>query len=224
MMNGGPHSPRLVPQWRRRLFLPAYRAGDAARYSGISTQTVSRWCDLLTERRKGERLSYLELIEVAFVATFRRAGVTLRRIRRAQEYAAQVLNEEYPFAQFTWKTEGQHLLVELRELEDDAELNSLVVGDEHGQVTWPDLIPERFLEFDYEEEFAIRWHVGGRDSGVTIDPRVRFGAPTVNGIPTWVLKGRWEAGEGIDEIQEDFGLSREVISHGLTFEGIQIAA
>ena len=223
-MNGSPVLSHEAPKWRRRLFLPAYGAGDAARYSGTSPQTVSRWCELLTDRRKRTRLSYLELIEVAVVASFRRAGVSLQRIRRTQQYAAQVLNEEYPFALLNWKTEGQHLLVDLREIEGDAELDNLVVGDRHGQVTWPDVIAERFTEFEYEEDLAIRWHVGGRDSGVMIDPRVRFGAPTVSGIPTWVLKGRWEAGEGLEEIEDDFGLSREIICDGLSFEGIQIAA
>ena len=115
-------------------------------------------------------------------------------------------------------------MVDLQEIERDAELDNLVVGDRHGQIAWPDVIAERFTEFEYEEDLAIRWHVGGKDSEVTIDPRVRFGAPTVSGIPTWVLKGRWEAGEGIEQIREDFGLSPNVISHGLSFEGIQIAA
>ncbi len=223
-MNGGPDVSRMVPKWRRRLYLPAYKVGDAGRYSGISTQSVTRWCELLTERHKGERLSYLELIEVALVASFRRAGLSLRRIRRTREFAAQVLNEEHPFAHLNWKTEGRHLMVELREIEDDGELDNLVLGDEHGQLTWADVIAERFTEFDYEEDLALRWHVGGKDSEVTIDPRIRFGAPTVNGIPTWVLKGRWEAGERIDEIEVDFGLSREVITDGLRFEGVQIAA
>ncbi len=223
-MNGDPTSRQDGPKWRRRLLLPAYRAGDAARYSGTSTQTVSRWCDLFTERRKGARLSYLELIEVAVVASFRRAGVSLQRIRRTQQYAAQVLNEEFPFAQLNWKTEGQHLLVDLRQIEGDAELDNLIVGDSHGQVTWPEVIADRFMEFDYEDDLAIKWHVGGRNSGVTIDPRMRFGAPTVSGIPTWILKGRWEAGERIEEIEDDFGLSRDVICDGLSFEGIQVAA
>ena len=223
-MNGGPHAHAKVPKWRRRLYLPAYKVGDAARYSRISSQSVRRWCELLTERRKGERLSYFELIEVAVVASFRSAGVSLQRIRKTREFAAQVLNEEHPFAHLNWKTEGRHLMVKLREIEDAAELDNLVLGDEHGQLTWADVIAERFTEFDYEEDLALRWHVGGKASGVTIDPRIRFGAPTVDGIPTWVLRGRWEAGEGIDEIEEDFGLSREVISHGLSFEGIQNAA
>jgi uncharacterized protein (DUF433 family) len=57
---------------------------------------------------------------------------------------------------------------------------------------------------------------------VVIDPRISFGAPVVSGIPTWVVKGRWEAGENIFDIREDFGLDENDIRHALTFEGIQI--
>ena len=57
---------------------------------------------------------------------------------------------------------------------------------------------------------------------VSIDPRISFGAPIVKGVPTWAIKGRYEAGEGIGDICEDFDLKREEVCHGLDFEGIQI--
>ncbi|MCY4528161.1 MAG: hypothetical protein OXD46_03905 [Chloroflexi bacterium] len=173
---------------------------------------------------KRQPLSYLDLIEVAFVATFRGLGVPLQRIRKARAYAAQVLNSEYPFAEYKWFTEGHHAMLDLRELEDDATIDSLVVGDAGGQITWEEIVGERFAQFDYEQDLALLWHVRGRNNPVRIDPRISFGAPTVGGIPTWVLGGRWRAGESIPDIQDDLGLSEEEISHGLDFEGIRLAA
>ena len=222
---------RNVEPWRRRLYLPAYQVRDAARYSGTASQTVSYWRyrggelgPALPGRVRRQSLSYLDLIEIAFVATFRALGVPLQRIRKARAYAAQVLNSEYPFAEYKWLTEGHHVMLDLRELEDDATIGSLVVGDSSGQITWEEMVGERFNQFDYEQELALIWHVRGRNNPVTIDPRISFGAPTVGGIPTWVLGGRWRAGESFADIQDDLGLSKEEIIHGLDFEGIRPAA
>ncbi len=222
---------RKVEPWRRRLYLPAYRVAEAARYSGTSAQTVTRWRHhggqlgpALPGRPKRQHLSYLELVEVAFVATFRKLGVPLQRIRRARAYAAQVLGSEHPFAEYRWLTEGHHAMLRLGELEDDASVSNLVVADSHGQIAWQEMVGQRFTQFDYDQGLALIWYVAGRDSMVVIDPRTSFGAPTVRGIPTWVLKGRWSAGESISDIQADFGLSEEESMDGLLFEGISLAA
>lgn len=215
------------PPWKRRLYLPAYTVRDSARYAGTSPQTVAYWHyqggtlgPALPGRERRIPLSYLQLIEVAFVATFRQLGVSLQRIRKARDYASQTFNSEYPFAEYRWKTEGTHLLVELREVERGAELGRLIVGDEAGQTAWEPMVAERFAQFDYEQGLAIIWHVEGRDSPVVIDPRIAFGAPTVGGLPTWVIKGRWVAGELLEEIERDFPIGLEYISHALDFEGV----
>ena len=213
--------------WRRRLYLPAYRISDAGRYSDVSPRTVSYWHSAgrqvgaaLPGRSQRQGLSYFQLIEVAFVAIFRRIGVSLQRIRKAREYAAQVFKSEYPFAEHSWMTEGHHALLDLRNIQGESFVGSLVVADRYGQVGWKDVISDRFEQFDYENGIAMVWHLRDRGSPVLIDPRVSFGAPAVNGIPTWALKGRWDAGESILEIQDDFGLSKEDIQHGLQFEGV----
>jgi uncharacterized protein (DUF433 family) len=81
----------------------------------------------------------------------------------------------------------------------------------------------KFTEFEYQNGLAVKWHVGGRNSHVLIDPRVSFGAPTVGGIATWALKGRWEAGESIEDIADDFGLEPAEVGHALKFEGVRHA-
>lgn len=214
--------------WRRRLFLPAYTILDAARYAGTHPQTVAYWhyrggslgpALPGTERRKP--LSYLELVEIAFVATFRALGVSLQRIRRAREYLQLNFKKEYPFAQLSLKTEGHHVLMDMLEIEPDVQIQALIIADAHGQTAWQSMVADRFAEFDYEEGgLAITWHVAGRESPVVIDPRISFGAPTIRGIPTWALKGRWEAGESKDDIEDDFLLEPPEVEAALRFEGI----
>ena len=88
-------SQRVDEPWRRRLYLPAYQIGEAAKYAQVSPQTVVAWhriqAALLNEREKRAALNYMQLIEVAVVAAFRKAGVPMPRIRAAREYAAKVL-------------------------------------------------------------------------------------------------------------------------------------
>ena len=132
-----------VVAWRRRLHLPAYRVSEAGRYSCVSGRTVSYWhfggnknTAALPGRSRREDLSYLELIEVAFVATFRSLGVSLQKIRKARDYAAQVLKSEYPFAEYSWLTEGHLILLDLRTIEGDASAGRLIAADSDGQVAW----------------------------------------------------------------------------------------
>lgn len=216
--------------WRRRLYLPAYQVGDAGRYAQTTVQTVGYWHyrggDLGPalpgpERRKP--LSYLQLVEVAFVATFRALGVSLQRIRRAHEYAAQSLQSEYPFVEYRWQTEGRHMLLDLKEVEYEPLFDDLVIlGDEHGQEAWKPLLGDRFAQFDYEQELAIIWHVAGHESSVVIDPRVSFGAPTVSGVPTWAIRGRYRAGESVNDIVDDFAITETQVNDALRFEGIAV--
>ena len=227
------HSRRSEP-WVRRLYLPTYGVSDAARYARSSTQTVAYWHygssglgPALPGAERRQPLSYLQLVEVAFVATFRKLGVSLQRLRATPQYVAQTFTAEHPFAEYRFKTEGHHVLMELSEHEPRArrEFNKSIIADAHGQLAWDAMLADKFAEFDYEGNgLAIRWHVAGRQSPVVIDPRVAFGAPLVSGVPTWVLKGRWAAGESVTEITEDFGVSEEETEAALRFEGVDLAA
>ena len=217
------------PPWKRRLYLPAYMVSEAARYAHTNTRTVTYWHyqggrlgPALPGKERRAPLSYLELIEVAFVATMRKLRVSLQRIRRARDYARQQFHSEYPFAEYVWQTDGKHLLADLQQIEEDTEIGRLIVADEAGQLAWQPALEKRFKQFDYEHSLAIIWHVEGQESPIIIDPRIAFGAPTVRGLPTWVVKGRWLAGETVQEIQEDFRIEPQYIRDALAFEGVAV--
>ena len=220
-----------VESWRRRLLLPAYSISEAARYAKAHPSTVSSWFTrggslgpALQGREVRTPLSYLQLVEVAFAATARRLGLSLREIRLTRNYLRQVFHEEFPFATRRFMTEGKRMLLELQQVEPSAKLDLLVIGSLEGQLAWAPLMDARFIEFEYADDIAVVWHVGGPESPVRIDPRVSFGAPTVNGIPTWAVRGRFEAGEDIEDIEDDFDLEPEAIVAALAFEGIIVKA
>jgi uncharacterized protein (DUF433 family) len=218
-------SERTDQPWRRRLYLPSYQIAEAANYAGIAPQTVAAWHkiekEFLSEKEEKAALSYMQLIEVAVVAAFRKMGVPLKNIRATRDYAKHHLKSEYPFATYKFKEEAKHLYLDSNELKDVAP-GSVVQTDQGGQLAWETVIG-RLREFDYEDEYdglALKWHVAGRSAPIIIDPRIAFGAPAVKGTPTWIIKGRWDAGESDSDIAEDFRINPSDVKEALKFEGI----
>ena len=214
--------------WRSRLYVPNYKIREAARYADLSSQTVASWHgrpggnrkSTLSSKAKGGALSYLQLIEVAVVSTFRKTGVTLSKIRSAREYLGKELQAEYPFAEYRFKTDGKELWMDYAQLHAKGNDKTLLAPSLGGQLAWTDIIG-KLQEFDYEDGgLAIRWRVDGPESSILIDPRVQFGAPAIDGVPTWIFKGRWEAGEPLDEIADDFGVPNSSVLDALHFEGV----
>lgn len=207
-----PVSPKEL--WRGRLELPNYEVREAGRFAGVHANTVWRWHKNTTLgcRDAGSKLSYLQLIELAMVAAWKSAGMKLADIRTARAFYAGAFNTRHPFATLRLKTDGVDLAM-------DAGAD-LLIGNKGGQLAWKSFIGQKFKEFEYDDEgLATRWHVAGFDSPVTIDPRIQFGAPAVKGVPTWAILGRWQAGEPIDEIADDFSLTDALVRQALSFEG-----
>lgn len=208
--------------WRRRLTLPAYHVGEAARYADIAAQTVAAWHKLeggtLSARKDRAALSYYQLIEVAVVAAFRRAKFSLSDIRATREYLRANFKSEHPFAEHKFKHFGKSLFTEVLE---STGRRSLIKANQAGQLAWEDIVGPLLQVFDYEHDgIVIKWQVAGVDSPIIIDPRIAFGAPTVGGTPTWIIKGRFNAGEHDSDIAEDFGIQRDEVREALKFEGV----
>jgi uncharacterized protein (DUF433 family) len=226
---------RHVEPWRKRLYLPNYKIGEAAKYAHIDPTTVARWHHIeesrhevsnrpmrnptLSAKEKGSALSYVQLIEVAVVAAFRKGKIKLPEIRRAREYAKNELGVDYPFANLRFKTDGKHLLIDYRDLEGAKGVGKHLVADQWGQLDWDVMIAPLLRAFEYEhEDIVVQWHVGGADSPIIIDPRLSFGAPTIKGTPTWIIAGRCDAGESNSQIAEDFDLTVQDVKLALGFE------
>jgi uncharacterized protein (DUF433 family) len=145
----------------------------------------------------------------------------LKKIQAAREYLSKQLEAEFPFAAYRFKTDGKELWMDYAQFEANAGDRTLLAASQGGQLAWTDIIG-RLHEFDYENDggLAIRWHVAGRNENVIIDPRIQFGAPSIEGVATWAFKGRWEAGEEIDDIADDFGVPNSDVLAALRFEGV----
>lgn len=222
-----------VPQpLRRRLYLPAYTVGEAARLVETKPVTLAYWFYKapVFARAKERRLplSYLQLIEASFVASYRKLGVSLPHLREALARLSKMSETEYPFAWRFVQVAGAHFLEDLhrfiRQKEEGAKLKWGVIDRVGWEATgiWPKVIWQRFDQFEYEYEVALRWFPRGKAKPIVIDPRISFGAPIVlsTGVATWVIKERYQAGETLEELEEDFGIGRNDLLLALEFEGV----
>ncbi|MEL6233308.1 MAG: DUF433 domain-containing protein [Pseudomonadota bacterium] len=214
--------------WERRLYVPTYRIAEAARFARISPGTVASWhkpkglkSETLSKRKPRSELTYLQLIEVGVVAAMRESGLTLRRIRRARDYIASEFRSEYPFAEFRFSTDGKELFISSEQILSKADSEKLLSVTEQGQYAWKEILKQRLEEFEYDKgRFVLRWKVAGPENPVTIDPRLAFGAPSVDGLATWVVKERWNSGASINDIASDFELEEAKVIAALKFEEI----
>ena len=79
------------------------------------------------------------------------------------------------------------------------------------------------VEFDDDQEgFVVRLWPAGRESPVVIDPEVRFGTPSVRGIPTEVLAEQVVAGDSIESVSADFNLDLTDVIAALSYENHQL--
>jgi uncharacterized protein (DUF433 family) len=219
---------KATEHWRRRLVLPVYQISEAARYADISAQTVVSWHKgsgrknaPLSEKERKTALSYMQLIEIAVVAAFRKARISLPAIRSARNYVATQLKSEFPFAEHRFKTEGKHLILDSQLIDGEKGKGKHIVADQFGQLGWNEIVGPLLREFEYEHDsIVVRWKVAGEESPVVIDPRIAFGVPAVRGTPTWILKARYDAGEYVSEIADDFSLKVAEVRDALKFEKI----
>lgn len=213
----------LVNQlWWERASLPSYQVGRAAKFVTMSPSTLARWQNLayvIPKRDRGKGYSYLQLIEAAVVAKMRQAGVKLSDIRSAREFMARKLEREYPFATSQFSTDGIDILMEFDDVFTGDGKGKRVIANKSGQLMWSDMIAKTIRQFEYEQDIAVLWRVAGEDKSIVIDPRVGFGAPTVRGLPTEVVFARYEGGEPVAEIADDYEIDESLIREAVIFEG-----
>lgn len=132
-------------------------------------------------RRKGNSgtsfASFLDLIDLLFARRFIKYGVSLQKLRKALDEAAEILHTDH-FARRSFFTDGRNIYLQVRE-----EGNAILELLSGGQWVIPDIIKElsHQIDFDSATELALRWYPMGPDGLVVLDPMISFGSPTIVG-------------------------------------------
>lgn len=214
-----------------------YSIPEVSNLTGISTSHIRRWVRGYRLYRDstvswqslvfapdyqaiGEKfaLSFLDLIEVQFIAWFRRHEVSWKAIRVAAENAAKLLEFGHPFAKRSFFTDGKGILARIGESSGEHELINLVSSQyEMDQLVCP-LLYEN-LDFG-EMDVANRWWPRGRSAGIVVDPARNMGKPVVAkwNIPTGVLASLFDNVGSIERVADWYEIDSEAVRQAVEFE------
>lgn len=147
------------------------------------------------------------IAEVASLNALRSGGMPMDEVRRACDFIRREYDDEYALASPKLFTDGTEAFFEdthglarvkdrqgaIREVLAD-HLRPLVIGE------------DGFIEAFRVEQFA--------PFDVTVDPRFNAGRMSFvrNRVPLFAVAGALEAGEKLDDVASDYGLSRQEVS------------
>lgn len=220
---------------RRRT--PAYSFAEAAHYLDLPRSTLRAWClgqdyaykgrrrrfepPIQLDGRKGEGLSFLNLVEAHVLGAIRRVhGVPLPTVRRALVYVSRTLGIDRPLAHTQFETNGVDLFVE--------ELGRLINASRGGQTEMATMLRAHLRRVERDDAgiptklflFTRRQADADAPMPVEVDPRVAFGRPVLRGraVPTAVLADRFKAGDTLLELAGDYDVPPNVIEEAIRCE------
>ena len=138
--------------------------------------------------------------------------LTLPQIRKVVMNCRKRFESERPLLTLRFRVGGGDVFVEG---------SQEVVDVLHGPRTaWSEVLDPFLATIDYEDGWAQRWWPAGRSSQVVLDPQFGYGLPVIEGtgVRTEILVERGDAGDSIDQIAADFGVSTESLRDALKYE------
>ncbi len=213
--------------------LPAYTLTEAAYYLRIPRSTLSYWAlggkyhqrkykpliELVD--KKHPLLSFVNLVEAHVLCGLRRKHqVPLYVVRRGLDYLQKEFNSRHPLADHLIFVSGVDLFVK--------EYGRVVNITEEGQLAMKEVL-ERFLHrVEHSPDgvpiklypFLSRQQEEDESRPVEIDPAVAFGHPVIPGTAcrSDILAERFQAGDSIEMLVEEYGLEKEQIEKAIQWE------
>lgn len=212
-----------------------YTTQEAARILRMPPATLRWWLEgkgkhdpvLRTERTGSPNVTWGEFVEASCLGEYRRRKVPLQKLRLFITLLRDSFGVPYPLAHHQpFVGEGRRLLLEAQ---DAADLQGapLVFEATGGQLVLDGAI-EAFVErIDFahaNKRWAERIHPAGRQVAIVIDPEYSSGAPTVGGVRTEILAELVDAGEDLEEIADEYGLSVEDVKAATSYEWLPAVA
>jgi uncharacterized protein (DUF433 family) len=208
-----------------------YGIKEAARCFGMSVATLDSWVNGRTyPTSNGEKffpplvpittpgmLSFYNLVEThILLSTRRKYLVEMPAIRSAINYVKRFYPSPHPLLSENFLTDGKDLFVKKIEGKDKEQTVNISRWGQFGFAPVLDLYLQR-IERDEKglpaKLFPIRMNWEGKFEAepprvVVIDPAISSGRPVVagTGIMADVIVGRFNAGEGMESLADDYNL------------------
>lgn len=216
--------------------VPSYGISQAAHYLRLPPATIRSWTVGRSYPRgsgkatfdplvsiadpDGRLLSFRNLAELHVLSAIRQKHkVKLQAVRKAIDFLSVRFGSRHPLLHEGMLTDGKHLFIEkygnVLNISQDGQLEIKAIIDIYlDRIDRSPLgVPLRLFPItrpDYRESPKI----------VSIDPRVRYGRPCIGstGIPTTIIAERFEAGDPILLLAEDYGRERAEIEEAVRYE------
>jgi uncharacterized protein (DUF433 family) len=225
-----------------RFSTPLYGIAEAASYLAVPASTLTTWAYGYERKRPGggrvqgepvitafprskhnePTVPFVGLAEAYALAAFRHAGVPLQRIRPAVDAIKRELGLEYALASRRLFTDGAEVLYDYAEHAADTpegtSARELVVV-RNNQVVFAEVVNGylqrvEFAEDGYAQMIRLPQY---QAADVLIDAEHSFGRPRFarGGAKLEDVIDLFQAGETIQTVAEEFGLSREEVEDAL---------
>lgn len=223
--------------------IPRYGIKEAARCLGMSPATLNSWVNgrkyptsagtrffaPLIELAAPGTLSFYNLVEAhILLSTRKKHQVEIPSIRRAIDYVGKAYPSAHPLLTEHFLTDGKDLFV--RKIEGANGREQTINVSSWGQLGLGPILDFYLRRIDRDDKglpiklFPIRMSWPGDLAQepprvVVIDPAVASGRPVVNGtgVMAEVIVGRFNTGEGIESIAEDYGLQVAQIEEAIRY-------
>jgi uncharacterized protein (DUF433 family)/DNA-binding transcriptional MerR regulator len=217
-----------------------YTYSEASKITGINAGTLRRWLEgynspnsdkvispiFRSDYKKVHSkkvLSFLDLIEILFIKSFRKHGLSMPLIRKAVNRASKLLSSSHPFAMKKFYTDGKTILARIAKESHMPELIDLITNQYQFD---PIVFPELYECIDFNDyEIAERWWPEGKDNYIMVDPNINFGKPSISSanIPTNTIYELYTAGHSIDELADWYDVSFKDIESAIGYENKEAA-
>jgi len=216
--------------------IPVYSIPDAARFLRISASTIRSWTigyeyplkdgsNFFTPlinipKRHPYLLSFTNLIEVHILRAIRQNHqIQLNKVRAALDYVDQEFKVSHPLAREEFRTDGVDLFIK--------KYGALINASQPRQLDFKNELYNHLDRIEADDSgLAIKLYPFTRSYEknnpkiVVIDPRIAFGRLTIanTGIPTSILKERYQAGDSIEKLADDYNCDPLIIQEAIRCE------
>ncbi len=216
---------------------PLYTVAEAARVIGVPLSTLGTWTHgYVRDRRDGPAvigeavvtafpadgrvpsIPFIGLAEAMVLAAVRRSGVPMQRVRPALAALERELGIGHALASRKLYTDGAELLYDFAGDQVARDVVSSLVVVRNGQHVFVDVVREQLQRIEFGADgYATLLRVPGYRSDVVCDPSRSFGRPIFvrGGTRVDDVISRFQTGESIDELTEEFGVSSADIEDAL---------
>ncbi|MFO8079240.1 MAG: DUF433 domain-containing protein [Armatimonadota bacterium] len=176
--------------------------------------------DLADDRN---RVTFVEFIELLFVAFFRKHRIRSEVIHAAAREGARLFDTPHPFAVTRFRTDGRSIFAELERTRAhalDLPRDLLVEDLPRAQMVFPDLVEPYFKDIDWGDVEAEAYWPCGHDGRIVLDPARSFGQPIDHdtGVPTEALYSFVEAGDHPRMIADWYEVPLAAVEAAVRFE------